>query len=281
MVTRVILLLFLNTVGMALIVVFLGNRLVFYPSRHPEGTWSPEGLGNRFHDVTFSTDDGCQLHGWWLPADAPETLLWCHGNSGNITHRLDLFQKLTSLDVRILLFDYRGYGKSEGLPDEEGLYRDARAAYRFLTDTKNISPDDLYLFGRSLGGAVATKLATEVNTGGLILESTFTSIPEMSGASMPIPYLYLLLRTKMDSLSRIHQVEAPALHMHGQQDEVIPISLGRRLFERSSDPKAWVEFPEAGHDNVHDSDPARYREAMQCLIKHDADFARLSPADDA
>ncbi len=279
MVSRVFLLLFLNSVGMALIVAFLGNRLVFYPSRYPEGTWSPDGLNNTFHDITFSTEDGLQLHGWWLPSDTPETLLWCHGNAGNVTHRLDLFQYLAALDIQILLFDYRGYGKSEGQPNEEGLYRDAEAAYRFLTEDRNIPTDDIYLFGRSLGGAVATKLASDVNAGGLILESTFTSIPEMSNASMPIPYLYLLLRTKMDSQSRIHNVTEPALHLHGQRDEVIPMSLGRRLFEQSTEPKAWVEFPEAGHDNVRESNPERYDRAIDCLIKHNSDLDCISRDD--
>lgn len=275
---RVLLLLAFNSLAMAVLVALLGHRLVFYPSKHPEGHWEPEGLGTRFQDVTFDTEDNLTLHGWWTPAETEKTLLWCHGNSGNITHRLDLLQFLTEMDLQVLLFDYRGYGRSEGHAHEKGLYRDATAAYRFLCREKDVSPDHLFLFGRSLGGAVATRLASDTPCGGVILQSTFTSIPEMSNASMPIPYLYKLLRAKMNSLSRIDQIDEPTLHIHGDQDSVVPISLGRRLYEHARDPKAWVEFPGAGHDDVKESNPSKYRQLIQKMIDNPSDISSVSQA---
>ncbi len=273
--SRVLVLIAVNCIAMMLVVAFLGNRLVFYPSRHPEGTWSADGLGDQFFDVQFSTEDQVRLHGWWAPAQSEKTLLWCHGNSGNITHRLDLLQFFTTLNVQVLLFDYRGYGKSEGDPHENGLYRDAKAAYRFLVDEQEVSPDQLLIFGRSLGGAIATHLGAGSEHAGVILESTFTNIPDISNASMPIPFLYLFLRARLDALSRIDQINQPTLHLHGRQDEVVPVSLGRRLFEQAVDPKTWIEFPDAEHDDIRESDPDTYRNVLKTMIHHPEKLDRI------
>ncbi len=265
---RVALLLVLSVSGMFLLVVVLGNRFVFYPSSYPEGRWEPAEGGDRWLEETFPAEDGVKLHAWWAPEDKEKTLLWMHGNSGNITHRIEALRDIHGYGLQVFLFDYRGYGKSEGTPSEEGVYRDARAAFRYLVDQKGISPDHLYLFGRSLGGAVATKLATEVDCGGIILQSTFTSIRDMSGASLPIPLLYLVLRTKMDSLSRIDNVGMPLLMIHGSEDDVVPASLGRRLFEAANEPKYWLELDGAGHDDLRGVDPDLYRSTLLRFVKN-------------
>ncbi len=265
---RVVLLLTLNVTAMFLLVLLLGNRFVFYPSVYPEGRWDHDGVDGGIVDETFTTDDGVRLHGWWVPAETEtaHTLLWMHGNSGNVTHRLEDLRTIHGYGVNVFLFDYRGYGKSEGSPDEEGVYRDARAAYDHVR--KRIPEEDLYLFGRSLGGGVAVKLATEVNCGGLILQSTFTSIRDMSGASLPIPLLYLVLRTEMNSLSRIASVDEPILMIHGVRDDVVPDGLGRRLFDEANDPKYWLEVEEAGHDDLIETAPDRYRSTLLRFLEN-------------
>jgi len=259
---RVGLLLVISAGAMMGLVLLLGNRFVFYPSRYPEGRWDHDLLNEAWTDETFHAPDGVKLHGWWAPADAEHTLLWMHGNSGNVTHRVEELRTIHGYGVRVFLFDYRGYGKSEGTPHEEGVYRDARAAFDHLVEEKDVSPEQLYLFGRSMGGAVATRLATEVECGGLILQSTFTSIRDMAGASLPIPLLHLCLGTTMDSRSRIASIDMPLMVIHGGRDEIVPVRLGRQLFEAGENPKTWLEIEGAGHDEVIESEPDRYRDTL-------------------
>jgi len=203
-------LLWLVIVTTALVLFLLVRRferyMVFHPSVYPAGFWRADAFGIAPEDCTFRTSDELTLHGWFIRNDqAIATFLWCHGNAGNLSDRLDNLARLAQLPFNIFIFDYRGYGKSEGTPSEEGLYLDAEAAYHFLLDEKAISPDKLILFGRSLGGAVAIDLATKHAVAGVIVESTFTTISDM--ARHLFPYLpTVVLKTKFESQSKVSRI---------------------------------------------------------------------------
>jgi fermentation-respiration switch protein FrsA (DUF1100 family) len=176
-------------------------------------------------------------------------LLWFHGNAGNLSHRTQLMFLLADTPARVFIMDYRGYGRSEGKPSEEGLYLDARAAWQYLVGERRVSPDRIVLFGKSLGGAVAVDLATEVDPAGVIIQSSFTSVPDMAARHFPfVPKA--LIRTKMDSLSKIPDVTAPKLFIHSTADEVAPFELGRRLYEAAPEPKRFHQVDGAAHNDT-------------------------------
>lgn len=213
----------------ALLVWRYQSRFVFYPdqpTRAIEAT--PGDIGLDYEDVAITTDDGITLHGWWVPGARREALLFFHGNAGNISHRLESLRLFHSLGVGVLTIDYRGYGRSDGEPDEQGTYLDALAAWRHLVETRELAARDIVVFGRSLGGAVAAQLATVVTPAGLVLESTFTSIPDMARHAFPwLPAS--LARIRYDTLSRIGQIDCLLLILHSPDDEVVPYAHGERL----------------------------------------------------
>jgi fermentation-respiration switch protein FrsA (DUF1100 family) len=184
-------------------------------------------------------------------AGAKVTVLLAHGNAGNLSHRLDRTIFLQSrLGADVLLFDYRGYGRSEGRPDEEGTYRDARAAHRWLTEVRGVTPDRLVLFGESLGSAVALELALARPCRALVLESPFTSVPDMAAVVLPfLPRSFV--RTQYDNLGKIGRLRVPLLVLHGDGDEVVPFAQGRRLFEAAPEPKRFFSIPGAGHNDTY------------------------------
>ncbi|MFQ5630232.1 MAG: alpha/beta hydrolase, partial [bacterium] len=236
-----------------LFVRLLENKLVFFPSKYPDGFWQPEQFGLHPRDVFFETEDGVRLHGWFFEKeDAIATLLLMHGNAGNLSHRVDLVERLLgALPVEIFIFDYRGYGKSAGAPTEEGVYRDADAAYKYLTQKLNRPPEKIILHGRSLGGAVAVDLATKVSAAGLLLESTFSSGNDMAKEMFKVLPLWWFTTIKMDSESKIRNVNMPILMLHGKNDSIVPFHLGKKLFEVAPQPKSFVEIPDAGHNDVY------------------------------
>jgi thioredoxin len=254
--------------GLVVLLLMFENKLIFFPSCYPEGRWEVDKISPPddqifplVEDCWLATTDHVRIHGWYCspqvrsagavsPIDAQGILLFCHGNAGNITDRYEFIQMLVQLRVNLLIFDYRGYGKSEGSPSEEGVYKDARAAWDYLTETRGLSAGKIILFGESLGGAVAIDLARQVEPGGLIVQSSFTSIGDMASLLMPgVPRF--LLRTTMDSLSKIPNVSCPKLFVHSKTDEVVPFSLGRRLFEAARYPKQFYEVQNAGHNDTH------------------------------
>jgi hypothetical protein len=233
----------------ALLLVF-EKRLIYFPTRAHDAT--PAGLGLAHEEVELVAADGVRLHGWFLPAKGSRlTVLLFHGNAGNVSHRLDraLMMQLR-LKVDTLLLDYRGYGRSEGSPDEAGTYEDARAAHRWLV-ARGTSPERLVLFGESLGSAVATQLATEVASRALVLESPFTSVPDMARAVYPFLPLWPFVRTRYDTLSKIAAMRVPLLILHGERDEVVPFAQGRRVFEAAPGPKRFFAIPGAGHNDTY------------------------------
>lgn len=234
--------------------VIFEERLIYFPDAHLEVT--PEALGMRHQELTLTTRDGESLHAWFLPSPvaSPEageryTVLMCHGNAGNISHRLDRTLLMHSnLGTDVLLFDYRGFGKSSGAPDEPGTYEDARAAYRYLVDERGIPEDRVVVFGESLGAAVALQLATEVDAAGLVLEAPFTSIRDMAKEVYPfIPNGWV--RTRYQNMEKILRLETPLLVVHGTEDATVPFAQGKALFEAAPEPKRFLPVEGAGHSD--------------------------------
>jgi fermentation-respiration switch protein FrsA (DUF1100 family) len=243
---------------MILVMAWFEKSLIFFPTRYPDGLWdtgaAARGSGCVIEDHFFAAEDGVQLHGWRCrridsPPHAP-VLLFFHGNAGNLSHRADLLVALTTrTPAEVFVVGYRGYGRSEGRPDEEGLYLDARAAWEHLTTSNGVAAERIVIFGKSLGGAVAVDLAAEVEAAGLIVESSFTSIADMARAHYPFVPKFVI-RTRMDSEAKIPAVTCPKLFIHSKSDRVVPFRLGRKLYEAAGEPKLFYEVVGAGHNET-------------------------------
>ena len=228
------------------------NKIIFHPSRYPEGHWDPASVGVPAQDIYFTSEDGVKLHGWFIPAPkAVATVLWFHGNAGNISHRLDNIQGLAPLNLNIFIFDYRGYGRSEGEPDEQGIYKDSKAAYKTVIGLNSVSVDTLFLFGRSLGGICAVETALNHPARGLILESVFTSASDMSRKVFPLIPLGWGIRSKLDAIGNVPNLKLPKLILHGTRDEIVPYDLGRKLFDHAGEPKKFYPIEGAGHNDTY------------------------------
>jgi fermentation-respiration switch protein FrsA (DUF1100 family) len=252
--------LFVLLLGGPLVVSLFEERMVFTPLRWPEGDWEPAGL--RHQEVWFASEDGTRLHAWYLPAARSRGhLLYLHGDHANLTSQTAALRALRDeLDLDVLVFDYRGFGRSQGSPDEAGVLADARAARRLLAARAGVGEGDLVLLGRSLGGTVAVLLAAELPPRGLILESTFPSIPEIAEAHHPWLPARLLMRTRFDAGSAIGRYPGPLFQSHGTADRVAPLELGRRLFDAAPGAKRWLEL--AGLDHAD-------RQPEECLRELD------------
>jgi fermentation-respiration switch protein FrsA (DUF1100 family) len=226
-----------------LVLLFLFQaRLIFLPDVAGRAlVATPERLGLTYRDVEIATEDGQTLHAWWLPNPVPRgTLLFSHGNAGNVSHRLDSLRIFHELGLNVLIYDYRGYGQSSGRPSEMGIYRDGEAAMRWLVEEAGIAPADIVLFGRSMGGAVAARLAGEVSVTGLIVESSFTSVPDIAQEI----YWWLparrLSRIKLPALEFVSASNQPTLIVHSRDDEIVPLSHGQRLLEAAPEPRRFL-----------------------------------------
>jgi fermentation-respiration switch protein FrsA (DUF1100 family) len=226
----------------------LDELLLFYPSKYPDGDWKPKGLS--FEDVSFKAEDGTRLHGWYCPCEKPRAIvLFAHGNAGNLSQRsgrMQYFQK--QLRVTALIFDYRGYGRSEGVPTVEGILQDARAARTVLARRTAVPESQIVLMGRSLGGAVVVQLAAESPARALILESTFSSLKDLAGHHFP-HLAWFVPTNKLDSLSQIKRYRGPLLQSHGDADDTVPYALGLRLFQAANDPKRLITIRGGDHNS--------------------------------
>ena len=228
----------------------VGRSLVFFPEREIEQT--PADWDLPFEDVSFLTLDGVQLHGWFVPGDREVTLLWFHGNSGNISHRLENLKLLHDrLGVNIFIFDYRGYGRSDGRISEQGTYLDGEGAVLYLRSRGDIRADRVVLFGRSLGSAVAVDVATRYPAYGLILESPFTSVSDIAKRSFRFLPWGRIIGIRYDSLSKIRGISGPLLVLHGDRDDVVPMENGQRLFRAAPSPKEFYVVEGAGHNDTY------------------------------
>lgn len=246
------------------------DRFIFYPDSKVEIT--PQQVGLPFEDVFFSTSDGVRLNGWFVPAAGSTiTMLWSHGNAGNISHRVENMKLLREkVGWNIFIYDYRGYGRSEGRISEQGTYRDAEAALRYLRSRSDIDAKKIVLFGRSLGAAVATDLATSEPCLALILETPFASIPEMARIAFPFVPIGPFLKTRYDVLDKVRRIKVPLLVLHGDQDEVVPFSQGRRVFEAAPEPKQFYVIPGAHHNDTYILGGSAYFAALKNFIEQAA-----------
>ena len=236
----------------------LERGLIYHPSRTIEGT--PAAIGLAYEDVEVTTEDGVEIHGWLVPGPGNGTLLYCHGNAGNISHRLSKIEAFHNrLGLSVLIFDYRGYGKSEGVPSEAGTYADARAMNTWLRE-RDSGP--VVYFGESLGAAVATRLATEDPPAALVLEAPFASVQAMASAT--VPGAGWLFRTRYDTLGIVGRAGAPVLVLHGDADEVVPHRQGRAVFDAALEPKTFVTIPGARHNDAHEVET--YWEAWAAFV---------------
>jgi pimeloyl-ACP methyl ester carboxylesterase len=280
---RIARIMILLCVGLMLLIMGFEDSFIYFPAKFPEGFWAVENISARegetipkIEDCTFAASDGVKLHGWYcephrnvggelarVPANM--VLLWFHGNAGNLSHRYDMIRMLMKIPVNIFIIDYRGYGKSEGAPSEQGLYADARAAWDYLTRERDIAQERIIIFGKSLGGVAAIDLASKVEAAGLIVQSSFTSASDMAAAILPI-YPSFFLRTKMDSKGKISNVHCPKLFIHSRADEVVPYELGRKLFEAAREPKQFYEVERAPHNSTYLVGGKEYLEALRNFI---------------
>lgn len=254
--------------GLFVLLVYLNQSNLLYIPNLPSRTVSrtPADLGLAFNAVKLVTEDGVTLDAWYIPATAPKAqLLFFHGNAGNISHRLDSIKTFHDLGLSTLIIDYRGYGNSSGHPTEAGTYFDAQAAWLYLTDTLQLPANNIIIFGRSLGGPIAAHLASQQSPAALILESTFTSAPDL--AADVYPYLPARWLTKFsystaDAISRVH---APILVIHSREDEIIPFDHGQQLFNMASEPKQFLTL-QGGHNDGFSINHKHYSSGIKRFI---------------
>ncbi len=241
------------------------KRLVFFPTREVE--YTPDQLGLDYEEVYFSTGDGIQLNGWFVPGRTGSTWLCFHGNGGNIGHRVaELVLLHNNLGMNLLIFDYRGYGKSSSIPSEQGTYLDARAALNYLLERPDVDSKRLVYFAHSLGSAVAVELAVAEPPRGLVLVSPFDSMRAMARIAFPLLPLGWLTKDKYNSLARIGRIRRPLLILHGEKDELVPVAQGERLFKAANEPKTLQIVPDAGHNDILEAGGESYWGALERFI---------------
>jgi len=251
--------------------LFLWVRLqersgLFFPARDLYTSPAAEGLA--FEDVHFSSA-GNELHGWYIPASGTQVVLWMHGNAGNIADRLDQAVEMKrALGVSSFMFDYRGYGKSEGRPSEKGLYQDAEAAFKWLTETRGVNPRHIILYGHSLGSGASVDLALGegVHAGGMVLESPFTSAADVASRMYLGLPVGLIMSVKLDNIGRIGEVKMPILIIHGVRDTVIAFSMGKKLFDAAPQPKTFLPIAGADHSDCYIVGGEAYWSAWKDLL---------------
>jgi len=244
----------------------LENFFIFYPEKTIETT--PRDQHLKYEEIYFETTDKVRLHGWYFPVEgARPTILFCHGNAGNISHRLDNIRHLVANGFPVLIFDYRGYGLSDGRPSEKGLYKDGLAAYDFLANRKGLSPEEIVLFGRSLGVAVAVEIGLRRPVRSVILESGFTSTREMARAIPLFRPFSVFIPRHFDNLKKLPMIRVPKLIIHGTEDELVPFPMGQKLFEAALPPRYFYPIQGAGHNDTYITGGPRYFQTISAFIR--------------
>jgi len=255
----------LVVLGVVFIVLVFQNKFIFAPTRPIEQR--PADVLLDYEEVRFPAADGVMLHGWFVPAESPKaTVLLCHGNAGNISHRLFTLELFHRLGLQTLIFDYRGYGRSEGAPSEAGLYADAEGAWDYLTDRRGLPPGRIVLFGRSLGGSLAARLAARHGPAGLVLDSAFTSMPKLAGELYWHLPVHPLIRAKFETIADVRRVRCPVLVAHSRDDEMIRFEHARRLYETACEPKQLLELT-GGHNEGMANEPEKYGRTIVTFIE--------------
>jgi fermentation-respiration switch protein FrsA (DUF1100 family) len=249
------------------VLYFRQSALIYLPDLPGRTlTATPLDIDLAYEEVSLLTEDGIDLHGWFIPADeAKATLLFFHGNAGNISHRLDTIKLFNSLDLNVLIIDYRGYGQSRGKPDEAGTYRDAEAAWQYLTQTRRLDPGKVFVFGRSLGASIAAWLASRHCVPGLIVESGFSSVPSMASRIYPFLPVKWLSRFSYDTAGHVSTVQCPVLVIHSQRDEVVPFAEGLAIYDAAPRDKTFLEIT-GGHNDGFLVSGSTYTEGLMQFI---------------
>ena len=247
-------------VGLILILYFKQPSFTFQPTR--ELTYNPGDINLEYEKVQLKTSDNVILSAWYIPAkDAKFTLLFCHGNGGNMSDRIASINIFNGLGVNCLIFDYRGYGASGGKPTEKGLYIDAQTAYDWLINEKKIPPENIIIYGQSLGGSAAAYLASNVKAKGLIIESCFTSFADIAKKYYPYMPIKLLAKYSFKTSEYLKKVECPVLIIHSKNDEIVPFEFGLRLYKEAKEPKKFIEIS-GGHNDGFMRSERIYRQGL-------------------
>jgi len=256
--------------GVYLIIVgylfFNQKQMVYFP--YSKLTATPLDMGIRYENMEINISDDETVHGWFIPSSDSSTknvVLFCHGNAGNISNRLYTIQLFHSLDIPLLLFDYRGYGLSKGVPSEENSYQDAQLSYKWLIKEKNYKPENITIFGRSLGGSVGIELALREKVKSLIVESTFTSAGDIGQKLFPMFPIKWFLKYKYESISKIKNLNCPVLIVHSSKDDLIPYYMGRELYDAATEPKEFFDIFGGHNDREYLQNP-QYMDKIKTFV---------------
>ncbi len=244
--------------------IFLEQQSLYYPAMEVSET--PAEIGIAYEEVTFKTSDGESLNAWYVPVkDAETTVLYCHGNAGNICHRLHKVKFFHEMGVNFFIFDYRGYGKSSGRPGERGLYNDAIAAYDYLMSREDVDKSKIVMYGKSLGGPIAAEVCLRRKVSALILESSFASVVIRTQQIYPFLPMKFLITQKYDAVAKVKNIDIPKLIVHGRNDEVISFNHGQILFDTAAEPKQFLSF-EGGHNDEVYVTSLEYKEKLEKFL---------------
>jgi fermentation-respiration switch protein FrsA (DUF1100 family) len=254
----------ISITGVLALMFFLQSRLVYFPDAQIIATPGDRGLA--YEEISFEAADGVQLSAWYVPAETSRgVVLFSHGNGGNISYNLPYVEILHSVGLSAFIYDYRGYGRSKGKPTEEGTYSDITGAWQYLTESRKVPAGQILLYGQSLGGPIAAKLATEKTPAALILDSTFTSFVDIAGYHYPFLPVRWLARFEYNTLDHVKKVRCPVLVIHSPDDEIAPFSQGVALYEAAPEPKAFLKL-RGGHNDALFLSAEEYRKGMNGFL---------------
>ncbi|MBN1552782.1 alpha/beta hydrolase [bacterium] len=267
---RIILMIMMIYTGSILVISCREDSYLYYPVKFPEN-WINPPSGTQYEELMVDDSSGWKIHGWWFPgADHGLTIVFAHGNAGHLAMRYGLVKFLLQLSPQpagICIYDYPGYGKSEGYPSEDNLYRSMASVRTYLNNEINQPYSSHIVFGRSLGASVALHSALDQESAGVVMECPMLSVPRMAEEYYPfLPGLKYFSRQRFDNERKITRLHRPLMIIHGSDDRVIPVQQGRQLFHLASEPKRYVEIEAADHDNVYLIDPVKYREAWESFL---------------
>lgn len=254
-------------VALCIYVYYIQSSLIYYPDMPGRNlVATPENIGLSYQDVEIITTDNIKLHGWFIPHDkVKNTVLFFHGNAGNISHRLESIEIFHRLGLNVFIIDYRGYGQSEGKTTEQGTYQDAEAAWKYLHDVQGISGQQIIIFGRSLGASIAAWLASKHAPAALIIESGFSSVPAMGQRLYPFLPIHWLTHFKYDTRQYVKRISCPVMVAHSKNDEIIPYDEGREIFAAAPENKQFLAL-RGGHNDGFLVSGSSYVEGLRSFI---------------